>query len=77
MPPSEPKPKPIYISPDTIANGQPAADAPRYGMWGNDTIMAMFIPTHGYLVIRTHEKGGTAKVGVSILTEGQVCNGDD
>jgi hypothetical protein len=67
-PPAKTKP---YISPDIVANGQPAADEPRYGFIGDDTLLTMYIPTVGYILIRTHGKDA----GIALFTEAEVANG--
>jgi hypothetical protein len=61
----------VYVSPEVVANGQPAADEPRYGCIGEDTLLTMHIPLVGYIVIRTH--GRTA--GICTFTEAEIANG--
>lgn len=61
-------PPKVYISPDLIANGQPAEDEPIEGYVGKDAIVVMKVPSVGFLVLRDHGN----EAGVSIYTNAEV-----
>ncbi len=70
-------PSKSYISPEVIANGQPAAIPPAYGRFGIDAVIALHIVGLGYVIMRTHEESDGPIAGVSIYTEGEVSNFED
>lgn len=72
------KEQPPKPSVEVQANGQPAADAPRYWFAANgDACVAMRILGGGYVLIRTHDTPDGPEAVVSTFTDAEVANFED